>query len=88
MRTTYIKPKARLWLKELIFNSNILDKEIAGNREIFSFPMVGFADEPLVFVHPVPEGLQIGYHSIEWDGQEPLPIMVTKHSFTFVNEKD
>lgn len=77
-KVTNINKEAAKWVKERITINGLLQR-VFFDSPIYSFPIVGFADEPEVFVQSTLEGIAIGYHSIEWHGHHPEPITITKH---------
>jgi len=83
------KERATLWIKELIANADLLEKHKVidyeqltlfevDDQNLFSFPLIGFADEPSIYVQPTMDGIQFGYHSIYWEGHEPIPTLKKK----------
>ncbi|MFB3164510.1 hypothetical protein ABLO26_24420 [Neobacillus sp. 179-J 1A1 HS] len=77
-KVTNLKKEADKWVKERIAIDGLLQSDFF-EHPIYSFPLVGFADEPEVFVQSTFEGIAIGYHSIAWHGHIPEPVSITKH---------
>jgi hypothetical protein len=84
------KERALLWVRELIAHADLLEKHKVidyeqltlfefDDQNLFSFPLIGFADEPSIYVQPTMDGIQFGYHSIYWEGHQPIPTLKKKH---------
>jgi hypothetical protein len=90
-----LKKAAILWIKDLISNNNFFQRnEYVGGQQVtnlfmdynnlFSFPLIGFADRPVVFVQPTIEGIKFGYHTIHWEhAHHPTPALAIKHIVTW-----
>lgn len=94
-----LKTTAITWIQDVISNNNLFDINkyvdgekvtnlIIGNNNLFSFRLIGFADQPEVFVQPTSEGIKFGYHSISWDHPHlPMPSLEIKYNLTWESLK-
>ncbi len=68
-----LKNKATFWLSQ---NKSQL---LSGLESSFYFEIDGFADEPIIYVFVLEDGLEFGYVGDEWRGHTPIPINIKKH---------
>jgi len=73
-----MKARAIDWLKEQD-KLHLFDREGGRNDAIYYFKLVGFADEPEVYIQSTFEELEIGYRGLEWNGHEPIQVNIKKH---------
>ncbi|RFU71463.1 hypothetical protein D0469_01080 [Peribacillus saganii] len=78
------KKAAEVWIKDLVSSYHLFadaNKDFEENAsKLFSFPIIGFADEPEVFIQSTSEGIKVGYQIIRWMGPHyPTPALEVKH---------
>jgi hypothetical protein len=79
-RNPNLKGEATKWLKERISIDRLLHP---GNQDqSYTFSLIGFADEPNVFVHVTLDGINFSYDRIRWHGHTPVPGITTLHTLS------
>jgi hypothetical protein len=68
-----LKDRATLWLLQ---NKKQL---LSGLESSFHFKIDGFADEPIVYISVLEDGLEFGYVGEEWRGHTPIPVNIKKY---------
>lgn len=73
------KALAISWIKQIIEKNRLLIEEEYGCDEyaFYSFSPEGIEEELEVFFQIVSEGIQLGHHTIFWEGHHPEPIFKT-----------
>jgi hypothetical protein len=52
---------------------------------MYTYTLAVFSDEPSVFVQPTKEGIRLGYHTVTWNSQAPVPSLATRHVLSWAS---
>ena len=68
-----IQMEAYQWITSLYKQYSLVKDKESFMDNLLHFKIIGFADEPQVYIKPTKAGLEYGYEATQWDGYKALP---------------